>query len=148
MVEAVINQTPQEVGMDLLERSSLRIEFRAANKRVLLDLYLHKHPFCADKRRIEVFSNIENTDDGVPIPGTTTAIYTRVRAVLEDIATILNNPLLYSFRSWNKTMQQWALQDEKGKGVWNWDHTWWEYDETLLKCYKTINPRQPTFQVG
>lgn len=79
------------------------------------------------------------TRDGYKhIPGATTQIHKQVLAAMEIVASATGEEIEYAFVTSNERLKKWALDPEKGAGLFNWDEIEYEGDELI--AYKTIEP--------
>lgn len=57
---------------------------------------------------------------GSRIPGATTALYTRVRDILQERAISTQTEIDYLFETVNSNMREWAMHQEGGTKVFGW----------------------------
>lgn len=74
-----------------------------------LDLFIHADSGVAS-------SHIHNIG-GNKVPGTTTLLHSAALDIMEDMASRKNRPIHYSFATSNPKMREWALDENKGAGV-------------------------------
>lgn len=83
-------------------------------------------------------TSVHSRDGYESIPGATTQLYRQALAAMEIIASAIGEEIEYCFVSSNEKMKEWAIDPEKGEGLFKWDRI--GYDKNSLYAYKRIKP--------
>lgn len=110
---------------------SLIQEFAAGNKRIRVILYPEIH---------SASTRIENTSPD-HTPGATTALYERAREVMQSFATASGRPIEYTFLTRVDSMRTWAMLQNGGEKVFDWDDFPME-EHGFFIAKKTFHPQE------
>jgi len=72
-----------------------------------------------NKRDRVAATKISTIDSAEKIPGATTVLYKRAFEAIKQAATILGEPIEYTFSTRNPKMKDWARHPEKGMTIFN-----------------------------
>jgi hypothetical protein len=108
----------------------------AGDKRVTLKL--EGPPPDLGGGRLNVSPRIDKVPNAPRIPGATTAIYIRVREIMQELATTYQQPIDYTFHTRSENMAAWALDDTKGRAIFDWQEESSVDGRTV--CKTRINP--------
>jgi hypothetical protein len=68
-----------------------------------------------------VSTAISNETEKTRIPGTTTLLYEKAREIMQSEADETGETWGYFFRTSDSSMAEWALDPEKGRGIFDWE---------------------------
>jgi|SRR3990167_691929 len=90
-----------------------------------------------DNKTLEADSMILKTR-GNPKIGATTLLYERACEIMVILSRIMGKPINYKFITGNPSMVAWALDDQRGKRVFDWDYI--ETEGSYVMCLKRFEP--------
>lgn len=105
-----------------------------------------------DPIKKEVTTYIESISEKTKMPGETTKLYVEVKRVCQELANKLDIKVTYKFSTALESMKKWAILEDKGKGLFDWDDMYeiesnatqddieMGYDTTALVCIKYFLP--------
>lgn len=83
-------------------------------------------------------TRIETVNENPKIPGTTTELYKKALEAMKQTATIIQEPIEYSFTSNNPTLKAWVRDPEKGLAIFQWEEI--SEENGRLTAKKIIHP--------
>ncbi len=120
--EIPILQSPITVSQGYVELSHpdpAFVSLRAGNKILHLDIC---KPDTTQDRAMYAGTNISNLPNEAPLPGATTALYGRVKEILQGLADESQQHVRYKLVTSNPNMLAWAMDPEKGVTIFDWEN--------------------------
>jgi len=109
---------------------TFEVTLKQQGKRLILYIYSERNTFN---------THIANTKDQNAMPGTTTQLYTQAFSLMTNVVNKTNQPWTYEFATKYESMRNWALAQDKGMQIFNWDDT--EHTpEGIFIAKKTLTP--------
>lgn len=88
----------------------------------------------------DVSTYVMNREGDLPkTPGLTTSLYERAYSVMKEVAALCGQPLTYTLMTENPAMKAWALDPEKGAGIFPWFNL--DFEGARLRAAATITPQ-------
>ncbi len=102
------------------------------NKRLTLDFF-----DWPQSSFIHAQTKLKKLEDGQKVPKDTTWVYRRAQDLMQGVANYYNRPVMYLFYTTNSGLAHWAVDENRGAGVFDWDS---KIVADRFYCLKIIEP--------